>query len=158
MRTLLHGRARPLERFKVALPDSLRKFLEEAEIVDRTGVVVFTGGFKDDGKPCTDPTGVECLINKVHMDEFLPGRRASLRQITRIGISYALALRKKIRETKIAGDFRIIVSASRSLAASRRATCPVGFHVLRKNNPWLVEDIESYKHDAVLTIDWTNPS
>ncbi len=156
MRNLLGGRPRPLERFKVALPKSMKKFLKEVEITNRKGLVVFTRGFKDSGEARTDPTGVECLINKEHMDTFLPKGRTSLKQITLVGISYGLALREKIQETKIRREFRIILSSSRSLDGSRRPVCSVRFHVLRKNNPLLADNIESYKLEQLLTVDWNN--
>lgn len=156
MRQLLHGKPSSLEDYIAPLPDSLRQFLEDVRVSAWGGLVTLGGRHKSNEESRRDPTGVECLLNKVQMDEFDRRASASLEQITRVGISYALTLKQKIEKTGIPGEFRLIISACRSMTKSIPYTCDVRFHLLRKWNPWLADDIESYEDGAVLTIDWTN--
>ena len=156
MKSLLKTKSTDLQSVRIALPDALRQHLAEAGFIEHEGLVTFKGGFKAGSEAKKDPTGVECLLNKLQMDEFIPPRSTSLAKLLRIGISYALAVKEKLEKTRISGGFRIILSAGRSSSRTIPHTCTFRFHRLRKNNPWLLDDIESYKNEALLTIDWTN--
>jgi hypothetical protein len=156
MRSLLKNKSADLQSVRIALPDVLTQDLADTDFVEHEGLVTFKGGFKAGGEAKKDPTGVECLLNKLQMDEFVPRRSTSLLTLTRIGISYALAVKEKLERTRIPGEFRIVVSAGRSLTRAIPFTCTFRFHRLRKRNPWLKDDIESYKNEAILTIDWSN--
>ena len=157
MRSLLKIKSGDLRSVRIELPDALQQHLAALEFTEQKGLVTSSRRIKGSEEARKDPTGVECLLNKLQMDEFVPRRSTSLRMLTRLGVSYALAVKEKLEKTRIPGDFRIIVSASRSLDKSIPYTCTFRFHRLRKISPWLKEDIESYKSEALLTIDWTNP-
>lgn len=157
MRALLNSKAGDLRKLTINLPDTLRQHLADLKFAEQEGLVTSKRRFEGSEEARKDPTGLECLLNKVQMDEFVLRRSTPLLMLTRIGISYALAVKEKLEGTRIPGDFRIIISACRSSAKSIPYTCTFRFHRLRKGNPWLSDDIESYKNEALLTIDWTNP-
>ncbi len=156
MKFLLKVKPSELQSVKIELPHALRQALAGIDFIERDGLVTFEGGFKPGCGTKGDPTDLECLLNKVQMDEYVSGRPPSLLMLTRIGISYALAVKEKLEKARFSGDFRIIVSAARSLDDSVPYTCTFRFHRLRKGAPWLNDEIESYENEALLTIDWTN--
>jgi len=48
----------------------------------------------------------------MNMYEYVPRESTSFEDLTRIGISYALALKEKIERARIPGEFRLIISAN----------------------------------------------
>jgi hypothetical protein len=157
MRSLLDVHSTIVKRDEISLPAPLRQMLEDLELdVAEGGVVARTTLRMNADNAQNDPTGVECLLNKVHVDDFVKRGSLSLKELTQVGILYALAVKDKLERTRIPGMFRVIVSVSSTSIASLPHSCTVRFHRLREDNPWLKEDIESYEDEALLTIDWAN--
>jgi hypothetical protein len=104
-----------------------------------------------------DETGFECLLSKVYLEDFL-STDVPLSELCRVGLAYGFYLRTAISESQVFGQFRFIVDAQLPGADGSPATnaCSVRFHRLRPNQNWLCDDLESYKENALLVMDWEN--
>ncbi len=102
-----------------------------------------------------DATGFECLASKTYLEDALDGE-VPLSELCRIGLRYFFYLRKSIDESRLSGHFRFIVDAQiRGTEEIYTANaCSVRFHKIRPGQSWLSEDLESYKHNALLVVDW----
>jgi hypothetical protein len=156
MRKILAERLNNLGSITIDLPRSLEKELKEIHIQQYGDLVVVKESYRPAVAPESDPTAIECLINKWHIDGFMSAKSCSAKRISLVGIGLAQRLRAKIEDTLIRGDFRLIVSVSKSLDPPPEYTCTVRFHKLRPGNPWLREDFENYTDEALLVIDWGN--
>jgi len=157
MRSLVPCDISDLSSLQCALPEPLREALQEAEFAEVGGLVTFVSGSEPCDEARKDLTGLECLLNKWHIDAYIRGPAVSLEELTRVGICYALALQERVSHAPVYGQLRIIVSSSRAFDESLPNNCTVYLHQLRPDNTWLNEDLESYASSGVLTIDWLNP-
>ena len=95
-----------------------------------------------------DETGFECGLNKVHLEDFVDAD-LPLSELARIGCAYGMYLRQALLDSKVSGDFRIIVSAQLpDLTLNVGNVCTVRFHKIRPGQIWLHNDLEAYKEEA----------
>jgi len=112
------------------------------------GVVAANGPMhKSSGEWRDDETGVECLLNKIHVDDYLD-EMTPVKEMVIIAIAYALKLQDALLASALDGSFRIIISGD-----SVGNSCTVRFHRLRPDQVWLADDLESYKEEALMSID-----
>ena len=106
-----------------------------------------------------DETGFECLLSKTYLDDLFPVDVA-LSELCRVGLAYGFYLRTAISKSQVFGQFRFIVDAQLPGAdgSSVPNACSVRFHKLRPDQRWLCDDLESYKENALLVMDWNNPA
>lgn len=155
MCSILSLRMEEIAKIECKLPQRLRGELEEVECCDYSGLITYSGLSLHGVE--RDLTGEECRLNKWHMDMYYMGSSPSFAELTRVGIRYAVELQRRIHRMEIEGDLRLIVSAAPSWGEECPETCTVYFHRLRPENPWFMEDIETYTREGVLTLDWSNP-
>jgi hypothetical protein len=101
-----------------------------------------------------DETGFECSLSKMNLEGFVDAGMP-LSELARIGCAYAMHLRQALLDSPVSGSFRIIVSAQvpdSELEVGN--TCTVRFHKVRPNQPWLADDLESYKEEAIWVFDF----
>ncbi|WP_041596958.1 hypothetical protein [Granulicella tundricola] len=85
-----------------------------------------------------DRTGYECLINHTH-HRVGRGKKA----LTRV-FEYIAGIRRSLRS--LGGEnFMIIIAVAKGEATVR-------FHQSRPGEVWLTDDLELYKHEAIMTI------
>lgn len=105
-----------------------------------------------------DETGFECNMSKVHLDAFVD-ENVPLSELARIGCAYAMYLRQAILRSQVSGDFRIIVDTQLPDANFRVGNvCSVRFHKTRPGQAWLVDDLESYKENALWVLEFKKPA
>lgn len=101
-----------------------------------------------------DETGFECSLSKIHLDDVVDSS-ISLAELARIGCAYAMYLRRALLVSPVSGQFRIIVDVQRSDAELQVGNvCVVRFHKIRPGQAWLVDDLESYKENALWVFDF----
>ena len=102
-----------------------------------------------------DETGFECSLSKVHIEDFAKND-LPLADMTRLGIAYALCLRDALLRSFESGVFRIIVDAQLRDAELELngSVCTVRYHRVRTGQVWLTEDLDGYKMNAVLAIEF----
>ena len=102
-----------------------------------------------------DETAVECSLSKVYLEDFVD-TPVPLAELARIGCAYAMYLRKALLESQVLGSFRIIVDAQLPDPELHvgNAACSVRFHKVRPNQSWLVDDLESYKENALWVFEF----
>jgi hypothetical protein len=102
-----------------------------------------------------DETGFECSLSKVHIEDFA-GKDLPLADLTRFGIAYALRLRDALLRLSVSGLLRIVVDSQlpSSECDVKSSICIVRFHKLRAGQAWLADDLEGYKLNAVLVIEF----
>ena len=142
-----------LDAVQCELPADFAAQLKKMRIIEDRGVVMVENASYCDGNFETDPVGLECSANHYHIDR--PGD-GSLRASAIAGIVAAREFKRMIEATKVPGEFRLIVSAN----YNRYCNPPfhgavVRFHKIRPNNDWIGDDLELYKREGILTIDWT---
>lgn len=97
-----------------------------------------------------DATGWEASVNHFHVEEMLDGvglkTRHGRQLLVRQGVKAAMELSRRLSGE---GVFRVVLSFSDLYVASMA----MRFYGLREGVPYLQEDLESYKFDAILTID-----
>lgn len=156
MLDLLGGDAEFFEPNSVPVPEQLLRELSGG-FKEVHGRIVPTG-FEGDvaAEPTLDETGFECLLSKAYIQDFVT-QNPSLSELCRVGLAYGFYVRRAIAESEVHGDFRFIVDAQLpDPNGPQENTCSVRFHKLRRDQPWLSEDLESYKHNAILVMDWSN--
>jgi hypothetical protein len=101
-----------------------------------------------------DETGFECALSEVYLEDFVD-KATPLSELARIGVAYAMYLRKMLLESPVSGTFRIIVDAQRPDAEPGVGNaCCVRFHKVRPGQAWLTDDLELYKENGVLVIEF----
>jgi hypothetical protein len=101
-----------------------------------------------------DETSLECSLSKVHLDAFVDAA-IPLSELARIGCAYAMYLRKALLSSPVSGTFRVIVAAQLPDPELEVGNvCTVRFHKVRSGQAWLVDDIESYKTEALWVLDF----
>ncbi len=94
-------------------------------------------------------------MSKVHVEDFA-GRELPLADLTRFGIAYALRLRDALLWSNVSGLFRIVIDSQLpdSDGDVNNSICTVRFHKLRAGQVWLSDDLEGYKLNAILVIEF----
>ena len=100
-----------------------------------------------------DETGLECLLSKIHVGDFVDESTTPLDQMIRLGIAYAHVLRNGLLASRVKGPFRIIVSGLLG-NDDDAATCTVRFHRRRAGQDWLNHDLEGYSREALMVWDF----
>jgi hypothetical protein len=88
---------------------------------------------KISGKQQDDATGLECLLNRIHIDDFVD-ESTPIKVMIQIAICYALKLKDALLSSTLDGPFRIIISGD-----SPGHSCTVRFHRLRPHQAWLAD-------------------
>lgn len=103
-----------------------------------------------------DETGTECFWSKFHLEEFLP-KTTPLEEVARTALDFVWPLRAAVSAARLSGSFRMIASIELPGLAQTKPICVVRFHRLRLRQTWVVDDLESYKHEAIMVCDFTVP-
>lgn len=101
-----------------------------------------------------DLTGLECSVNHYHIDRAGDG---SLKASATAGIVAAREFKRMIEATKIPGDFRLVVSANHNPCEPPFYGAVIRFHKIRPKQAWLDDNLDNYKSEGILTMEWTNP-
>lgn len=88
-----------------------------------------------------DRTGFECFVNHVHIGDFVE-EQDDVNELHRQGLLWAGLLVEKLKPH---GSFNIIVSCV-------ELDCSVRFHRTRAKERWLVEDLDTYREEALLVL------
>jgi len=155
MRRIMGDALNHLHTVQCELPPAFAAKLKKMRIVEIEGAVVVEDASGWDDSFGNDLTRLECFVNHYHIDS--PGD-GSLKASATAGIVAAKEFKRMIEATKIPGEFRVIVSANYNPDPNPPFYgAVVRFHKIRPNQAWLDDDLENYKSEGVLTIDWTNP-
>ena len=101
-----------------------------------------------------DETAFECSKSKLYLDDFVDARMP-LAELAKVGWAYAMYLRKALLDSPVRGTFRIIVDVQLPDSGHEgRNSCSVRVHRVRPEQPWLADDLESYKENAILVHDF----
>ena len=103
-----------------------------------------------------DETGTECFWSHFHLKDFLP-EATPLEELARVALDYVWPLRKGILAAHLSGSFRMIAAIEKPDPEQTKPSCAIRFHRMRPGQLWLAEDLESYKHEAILVCDFTVP-
>jgi len=155
MKCILGGDEENLNCYDVHLPQGLIDELKSIEFIETGDLVLVEGNYGFVAEHVPDPTGIECLANHWHIDDLIPTSEYSESHMAKLGIGFARELQHKLLATSFRGEFRAIVSVADLLDDSLQRGCTVRCHKLRPGNPWLHEDLEGYRSEALLVIDWT---
>jgi len=147
MRHLMKGQGRSTENLHAEIPKPLLKRLQLG-FKEFNGVIVPKDHFKAPSISRDDETGLECLMSKEHLEDFLPDS-VSVQALVSHGTAYADKLRESLEKSGLHGHFRVIISA-----IPEDRTCTIRFHRVRPGQTWLDADLETYKSEAVMTIDF----
>lgn len=148
MKDLIGAEAIHPESIPVSVPEKMLDEIKSGFKEIDGCVVTKDWSGKSIGKKGEDETGTECLLSKIHVDAFVD-KKMPLKEMIRIGIAFALKLKQSLSESTVPGPFRIIVAGNNA-----GHTCTVRFHRLRPEQAWLANDLEGYKAEAVMSIDF----
>jgi hypothetical protein len=99
-----------------------------------------------------DKTGLEMHINKFHIEDYVPEKKNSRNYDLQQGIAFAVNLEKILKNKFPDLSFKIIVSTDEGEDIYPEV-CTVGFHMVRQNEHWLVDNLEEYKYNSLLVIE-----
>jgi hypothetical protein len=124
------------------------KGLLDAGIIEEDGCWFLTkcrSGTKNVISEFQDRTGLECFVNKIHIEEKEP---VTLQEQ---GYIFVDTLRQLLEPR---GVFNIIMGLSYSDFDGKPdiLTCNVRFHKVRAGESWLRDDLETYKDDGLLVL------
>ena len=102
-----------------------------------------------------DETGFECGLSKIHVEDFA-GSALPLADLACLGIAYALQLRAALLRSFNSGVFRIIIDAQLPDPdlEVHGSICTVRHHKIRPGQLWLTDDLDGYKLNGVMVIDF----
>jgi len=101
-----------------------------------------------------DETGFECSWSKTYLGEFLP-TSVTLEERARMSLDCAFVLRSALHTSLLSGSFRIIISAQLpDPDLDVTPDCNIRFHRRRPAQLFIVEDIDSYTHEALAVADF----
>lgn len=103
-----------------------------------------------------DETGTECFWSHFNLEDFLP-EATPLEEVARMALDYVWPLRKGILAAHLSGSFRMIAAIEMPGFAQLKPSCVIRFHRLRSGQPWIAEDLDSYKQEAIMVCDFTVP-
>jgi hypothetical protein len=102
-----------------------------------------------------DEMGFECSLSKVRLNDFVDSS-VSLSELARIGCAYGMYSRRALLGSPVSGQVRIIVDAQKPDAELQVGNvCSVRFHRIRPGQTWLVDDLESYKENALWVFEFS---
>jgi hypothetical protein len=153
MRSLLGEAFNCIEETPISRFPGIQTAAREIEFIEARGLIVERHSFRPSNRSISDPTDTECLINKWHVEDFLPRATMSLQTLAIAGAAFAAELLRKARRTLDSGTIRAIVSVQKSTEDLPFQTCTVRLHKLRAKHPWLDENLENYKKEAILYMD-----
>lgn len=88
-----------------------------------------------------DEVGYECFVNHIHVDDYT----------TEVPLPVGLALVNELgaiwAQQGMGGTLRVILS-------SDDIDCVLRCHLLRQDQSWLADDIETYRNEAILVADF----
>ncbi len=92
-----------------------------------------------------DRTGLECFVNKVHIEEQSPIN------IQEQGLLFVSAIRELLEPH---GHFNIMMEVSNSDIEGKPniLTCNVRFHKIRTGEQWLKDDLDAYRDEGILLL------
>lgn len=98
-----------------------------------------------------DRTGLECFVNHVHIEDYVERTSTSLTVdlLFTQGWQFATSLKERLAAYQPEVGFRVIFSAGEGTYPS----CTVRFHLIRKHENWLSEDLEGYREESVGFMD-----
>ena len=103
-----------------------------------------------------DETGTECFWSHFQLEDFLPETTPS-EELARTALDFVWPLRKAILAAHLSGSFRMIAAIEFPGLAKAKPSCVVRFHRLRSGQAWIAENLEAYKHEAIMVCDFTVP-
>jgi len=83
MRRLLRRNPDEIASLDYPIPSPLLGELQSGEFRDFEGVVALEGSYEPTGKVQDDPTGLECILNKWHIEDYL-GPDAPIEDLVRV--------------------------------------------------------------------------
>lgn len=148
---------------KYPLTPKLRKILEGG-VMERNGAIFLTflgkgvtnstiNGVKNSKENSLDSdlTGYEMILNKLHIDLYIPKKKQVRAYTLPQGIAFALALRDILAKEFSGDSFEIVTSIDEG-PDTYPESCRVSFHKVRPGERWLRDDFESYKQNGLLVI------
>lgn len=135
---------------KYPLTTKLKNILKAglSEINGMIFLSTFCEGFTS--KDVTDKNGTEMLINKFHVEDYIPKKNIdySLQQ----GIVFAFKIQDLLVNRFPGAAFKIIVSTDEG-EDSFPGICTLGFYKIRpKDVVWLQDDLEKYQMNGLMVI------
>jgi hypothetical protein len=103
--------------------------------------------------PTNDPTGTECQINRWHIEDLVPPSYQTPRGLADAGIAFAMSILEKAKASSPDTPLRAIISVQEKTQDLPYQGCTVRLHILRPQNPWLTDDLDGYRTEALLVID-----
>ena len=92
-----------------------------------------------------DKTGYECFVNKFHVEDYLAKSVFSQQDL----LKHAMAFAYKLEGTLLAKysdiSFELVISI-------QKLSCVAYLHIIRENEAWVAQDIESYRSEGVLVM------
>jgi hypothetical protein len=113
--------------------------------------ILFVGRIRP--TPTDDPTGTECQMNRWHIEDLVPPSYKTPRGLAEAGIAFAMSLLGKAKASGPGTPLRAIISVQEKTDDIPYQGCTVRLHTLRPNNPWLADDLDGYRTEALLVID-----
>jgi len=110
-------------------------------------VLWFTGTRLPFALESDDATGIECTLNKLHIEVGISEQ--DLLNAVYDGLAYSFALASALKKSVVAGPFRIIMGSD---IEGEYPSVTVRFHRLRSEEKWLDDDLENYT-EAIFVID-----
>jgi hypothetical protein len=96
-----------------------------------------------------DPTGYECFVNHVHIEDYLSDSELDSNALLKQGIALANKIVEELSSLFPGKPFKVIVGANES-------GCSVRFHLVRSGENWLSDDLDKYGQEAILVLE-TSP-
>jgi hypothetical protein len=96
-----------------------------------------------------DPTGYECFVNHVHIEDYLSDSELDSNALLKQGIALANKIVEELSSLFPGKPFKVIVGANES-------GCSVRFHLVRSGENWLSDDLDKYSQEAILVLE-TSP-
>lgn len=137
----------------ITLPDELVR-MADAGIVEHAGCYFLKAYYRPrytaTPEQLADRTGLECFVNKVHIDAYAETSWLP------IAVNFALRILERLKSEHPQAAFCFIVSLSdNTTCPDSIPSCTTRFHCIRPGESWAEEDLEGYKLEALLTITGT---
>jgi hypothetical protein len=150
MRELLHGHSDYLDAQGANPSDQTLQAILKEGITHENGGFFLKALLRKGGnarrKDFPDMTGYECFINHLHLD-----RIDMTIQPLKSAVEFGTAVREELKIHAYAGNkFKVIVVCNED-------GCSVRFHLIRKNESWLAENIETYS-EGILVMETDDAS
>lgn len=136
----------------VSLPDELAR-MADAGIVEVAGCYFLKAYYRPHytatPEQLVDRTGLECFVNKLHIDAFAETSWLP------IAVNFAFRILERLNSEHPQAAFCFIVSLNDASDPDCFPSCTARFHCIRPGETWVAEDLNGYKLEAVLTITST---